>query len=74
MTGASAVAARGLEAAAPRQALHAAYLAFAHPRTRVWLEFRSEWPADLAAALTAAGGADGVLARPTPLDYLGFFK
>jgi 23S rRNA pseudouridine1911/1915/1917 synthase len=74
VTGASAVAARGLEAAAPRQALHAARLAFAHPRSREWLEFRSEWPADLGPALAAAGGGDGALARPSALDYLGFFK
>jgi 23S rRNA pseudouridine1911/1915/1917 synthase len=74
MTGAWAVTARGLETAAPRQALHAACLAFAHPTTRTWLEFRSEWPADLGPALTAAGGGDHALARPSPLDYLGFFK
>jgi 23S rRNA pseudouridine1911/1915/1917 synthase len=74
MTGASAAVARGLDAAAARQSLHAARLAFAHPRTRDWLEFRSEWPADLGPALAAAEGADGVLARPSALDYLGFFK
>jgi 23S rRNA pseudouridine1911/1915/1917 synthase len=74
VTGALAAPARALEAAAPRQALHAAQLAFAHPRTREWLEFRSEWPPDLAAALAAAAGSGDALARPSALDYLGFFK
>jgi len=74
VTGADQRDARTLEAAAPRQALHAARLAFAHPMTRAWVEFRSEWPSDLAAVLHAAGGADTALARPFPLDYLGFFK
>ncbi|MDH4043618.1 MAG: RluA family pseudouridine synthase [Gemmatimonadota bacterium] len=74
MTGADQPAARALAAAAPRQALHAARLAFAHPRTREWLEFRSEWPADLQPALAAAAGDEALLARPSPLDYLGFFK
>jgi 23S rRNA pseudouridine1911/1915/1917 synthase len=74
VTGAQAAAARGLQAATPRQALHAASLAFAHPRTREWLEFRSAWPADLEAALTVATGSTDVLARPSALDYLGFFK
>ncbi|MFV0443030.1 MAG: RluA family pseudouridine synthase, partial [Planctomycetaceae bacterium] len=32
---------------APRLALHAARLAFEHPRTREWMEFEVEWPADL---------------------------
>ena len=44
VTGADQRQARDLEVAAPRQALHAARLAFAHPMSREWLEFRSEWP------------------------------
>jgi 23S rRNA pseudouridine1911/1915/1917 synthase len=67
-------AAEALERLTPRQALHAARLAFAHPATRAWLEFRAEWPADLGPALAAAAGDQDVLARPSPLDYLGFFK
>lgn len=67
-------AAEVLERATPRQALHAARLAFAHPETRSWLEFRAEWPADLRAALAAAAEDPDLLARPSPLDYLGFFK
>jgi len=74
VTGAAQREARALEAAAPRQALHAARLAFAHPMTRAWLEFRSEWPTDLQAAMTAAAAENGALARPLSLDYLGFFK
>jgi len=74
MTGAMQPAARALDAAASRQALHAARLAFAHPRTRAWLEFRSEWPDDLRPALGAAADAADLLAHPQPLDYLGFFK
>jgi 23S rRNA pseudouridine1911/1915/1917 synthase len=72
-TGAHRRAAVVLEGATPRQALHAARLAFAHPMSRAWLEFRSEWPADLSAALAAAGGPS-ILAGASPLDYLGFFK
>jgi 23S rRNA pseudouridine1911/1915/1917 synthase len=74
VTGSDRPEARALAAAAPRQALHAARLAFAHPRTRAWLEFRSEWPPDLRPALAAAIGDDAMLARPSPLDYLGFFQ
>jgi 23S rRNA pseudouridine1911/1915/1917 synthase len=39
-----------------RQFLHAARLAFVHPVTGAELDLRSELPADLAAALDAAGG------------------
>jgi 23S rRNA pseudouridine1911/1915/1917 synthase len=67
-------AAEALERATPRQALHAARLAFAHPDTRCWLEFRAEWPTDLRPALAAAAGDPDLLARSSPLDYLGFFK
>jgi 23S rRNA pseudouridine1911/1915/1917 synthase len=74
VTGAQRRDAETLAAAAPRQALHAARLGFAHPRTREWVEFRSEWPADLRPALAVAAGDSTVLAHPSPLDYLGFFK
>jgi 23S rRNA pseudouridine1911/1915/1917 synthase len=40
-----------------RQFLHAHRLAFVHPQTGEAMDFRSELPADLAAALTAARGA-----------------
>jgi 23S rRNA pseudouridine1911/1915/1917 synthase len=73
ISGAERRAAEALERATPRQALHAAALAFRHPVTREPLEFRSEWPADLHPALAAVGGRE-LVARPDPLTYLVFFK
>jgi 23S rRNA pseudouridine1911/1915/1917 synthase len=62
-----------LARATPRQALHAAWLAFRHPATGDPIEFRSEWPPDLHAALARAAGAE--LVAPTdPLGYFHFFK
>ncbi|MBI4501035.1 MAG: RluA family pseudouridine synthase [Gemmatimonadetes bacterium] len=72
MTGAQQQAAIAVERSAPRQALHAAVLRFAHPATRQWLEFRSDWPDDLRPALAAAAGDATLLARPNVLEYLGF--
>ena len=66
-------AAEALERATPRQALHAAALAFRHPATGEPLEFHSDWPADLRPALLALGGED-LVARPDPLSYLLFFN
>jgi hypothetical protein len=62
-----------LERAVPRHALHAAWLRFLHPTTQQPVEFRSEWPADLAQALAAASNDSALLARPNPLQYIGFF-
>ena len=62
-----------LERATPRQALHAAALAFRHPASGEPLEFRSEWPADLRPTLLALGAED-LVARPDPLGYLVFFN
>ncbi len=45
--------ARGLLLDFPRQALHAALLGFAHPRTGAAMEFRTDPPADLTALLKA---------------------
>ena len=59
--------------AAPRQALHAAALAFRHPVSGAPLEFHSEWPDDLRSTLLAAGGQE-LVARPDPLAYLLFFN
>jgi 23S rRNA pseudouridine1911/1915/1917 synthase len=62
-----------LEALAPRQLLHAARLAFAHPVSGTPLVLRSEWPADLVAALAEAAADPNLLAQRNPLQYLGFF-
>ncbi len=72
ISGAARLQAEALERATPRQALHAAWLAFRHPVSDAPLDFRSEWPADLRPALLAAAGAD-LVARPDPLAYLLFF-
>jgi 23S rRNA pseudouridine1911/1915/1917 synthase len=66
-------AAASLEQATPRQALHAAALAFRHPVSGAQLEFQSEWPGDLRAALAVAGGEE-LVAQPQPLRYLRFFN
>jgi 23S rRNA pseudouridine1911/1915/1917 synthase len=66
-------AAETLERATPRQALHAAALAFRHPATGEPLDFHSEWPSDLRPALLALGGEE-LVARPDPLGYLLFFN
>jgi 23S rRNA pseudouridine1911/1915/1917 synthase len=73
ISGVARRAAEVLEAATPRQALHAAALAFRHPSSGEPLEFRSDWPEDLRAALLALGGED-LVARPDPLGYLLFFN
>ncbi len=69
ISGAARREAQAIERATPRQALHAAALAFRHPVTGAALEFRAEWPADLRDALLAAGGQD-LVARGDPLGYL----
>jgi 23S rRNA pseudouridine1911/1915/1917 synthase len=66
-------AAAELARAAPRQALHAAWLEFDHPITGERLDLRSEWPDDLHQALAKALGDGHLLAEPQPLHYLGFF-
>src|SRR2546427_560974 len=62
-----------LEALAPRQLLHAARLAFAHPVSGARLDLRSEWPAGLVPALRGAAADLNLLAQRNPLQYLGFF-
>jgi 23S rRNA pseudouridine1911/1915/1917 synthase len=73
ISGAARRKAEALERATPRQALHAAALAFRHPASGEPLEFHSEWPADLRPSLVAAGAED-LVARPDPLGYLVFFN
>ncbi len=65
--------AEALERATPRQALHAAGLAFRHPATGEPLKFRAEWPVDLRDALLLAGGRE-IVAHPEPLSYLLFYN
>jgi 23S rRNA pseudouridine1911/1915/1917 synthase len=72
VSGAARRQAERLEAVTPRQALHAAALAFRHPATGQALEFRSEWPPDLRDTILAVGGQE-LIARPDPLGYLLFF-
>ncbi len=62
-----------LEELAPRQLLHAAILAFAHPVTGEPLRLVSEWPTDIVPALAEAAGDARLLAERNPLQYLGFF-
>jgi 23S rRNA pseudouridine1911/1915/1917 synthase len=74
MSGSQRTAADALERLAPRQALHAAWLAFRHPLTGVQLEFRAEWPADLAPLLASAAGSLDAVAPTGALAYLRFFE
>ena len=53
ISGPEAELARRLERLAPRQALHAAVLAFRHPITAEPLRLRARWPADLEPLLDA---------------------
>jgi 23S rRNA pseudouridine1911/1915/1917 synthase len=74
MSGPQRAPAEALERLAPRQALHAAWLAFRHPISGEPLEFRSEWPADLAPLLARAMGQPDAVAPATGLAYLRFFE
>jgi 23S rRNA pseudouridine1911/1915/1917 synthase len=71
--GAARSAASAIERVTPRQALHAAALAFRHPLTGERLTFESEWPEDLRPALAAASDSD-LVAQESPLRYLLFFN
>jgi 23S rRNA pseudouridine1911/1915/1917 synthase len=73
ISGAQRRVAERIERAAPRQALHAAALAFRHPVSGAPLEFTSEWPLDLRPTLIVAGGEE-LVARPELLRYLRFFN
>jgi 23S rRNA pseudouridine1911/1915/1917 synthase len=74
ISGAARSRAEALERLAPRQALHAAYLAFRHPMTGSEVEFESDWPADLKPLLALAAGDFAPVAGTGWLRYLGFFK
>jgi 23S rRNA pseudouridine1911/1915/1917 synthase len=73
ISGAGRRSAEMLDRVTPRQALHAAALAFRHPVSGAPLEFHSEWPEDLRPALVAAAGEE-LVARAEPLSYLRFFN
>ena len=73
VSGAARKEAEALERVTPRQALHAAGLAFRHPLTGAPMEFRADWPADLRESLRMAAGSE-VVAHPDPLTYLLFFN
>ncbi|MGH7608077.1 MAG: RluA family pseudouridine synthase, partial [Gemmatimonadales bacterium] len=73
ITPSARAAAERLEALAPRQLLHAAALAFAHPVSGARLTLVSEWPPDLRPALAAAADDANLLAERNPLQYFGFF-
>ncbi len=73
ISGSERLGARRLEGLAPRQALHAALLAFRHPITGDPLRVASPWPEDLWPLLTAALGADTLSNRQAALDDLGFY-
>jgi 23S rRNA pseudouridine1911/1915/1917 synthase len=73
ISGAARAEAARIERATPRQALHAAALAFRHPATGERVTFESEWPDDLRGALAAASYSD-LVAQPEPLRYLLFFN
>ena len=74
ISGAGRAHAGAIERATPRQALHAAYLAFRHPVDGAPVEFMSEWPADLRTALSLAAGPGNPVADSDDLRYLRFFK
>jgi len=72
ISGAGRPLADQIERLTPRQALHAAELAFVHPMTKIPLRFRSEWPPDLGPALETLATSDRVAGQEA-LTYLGFF-
>ncbi len=72
--GAQHIQAEVLERLAPRQALHAAWLQFRHPISGAELDFRAEWPADLAALLHQVMGPRDAVAPTEALRYLRFFE
>jgi 23S rRNA pseudouridine1911/1915/1917 synthase len=74
ISGRGRAGAEAIERASPRQALHAAWLRLPHPVSGARIDVRSEWPADLRAALAAASGDPRLVDHPDALGYLGFFE
>jgi 23S rRNA pseudouridine1911/1915/1917 synthase len=57
-----------------RHFLHAAWLAFKHPRSGATIELRSPLPEDLRVTLRAVAGTDVAFGDTDPLDYFGFYR
>lgn len=66
--------ARRMEQLAPRQALHAAVLAFRHPVSGVPCHFRSPWPSDLGPLLAEGLGSETIGGEGDVLVALGFHR
>jgi 23S rRNA pseudouridine1911/1915/1917 synthase len=56
-----------------RHFLHAAWLIFTHPMTKLSMDFRSPLPEDLSRALTLAAGGDAPPRGIDALDHFGFY-
>ncbi len=74
ITGTGRKAAERLQQETPRQALHAAELAFRHPGAGKRMVFTSEWPRDLAGALALAADPAGQVDPIPTLTYFQFFR
>ena len=57
-----------------RHFLHAAWLAFSHPMTKMSMDFRSPLPEDLSRALALAAGPDAPPAGSDSLEFFGFYN
>lgn len=56
-----------------RHFLHAAWLAFTHPMTKLSMDFRSPLPEDLSRALALAAGPDAPPSGGDALEFYGFY-
>jgi len=72
ISGVGRAEARHLESLAPRQALHAALLAFRHPISGEPLRLTSPWPIDLWPLLETAAGPGVLPSREEALTAIGF--
>lgn len=73
VSGSPRALAERLERSIPRQALHAAGLAFRHPESGEPLSFQADWPPDLTPGLRVAADSE-LIAQDGPLRYLRFFN
>lgn len=72
ISGVGRAEARILESLTPRQALHAALLAFRHPISGEPLRLTSPWPVDLWPLLETAAGPGVLPSREDALSVIGF--